>query len=93
MKAYVIAEQPAVTGMVARVTNLYEGPQIRFSGASGGKAATIEVTMHPADALTLASALIDAAGKHGSDTLRQVRCLSRRLEKRLRAQGGGNAGI
>jgi hypothetical protein len=84
MKAYITSELPAVTGIVARVDMLYEGPRIRFSGASGGKAAAIEVTMHPEDALGLAWDLIVCAESHGKDTLRRVEWIRRRMEKRLK---------
>jgi hypothetical protein len=99
MKAYIASELPAVTGIVARVEMLYEGPRIRFSGASGNKAAVIEVTMHPEDALGLAWDLICCAESHGKDTLRRVQWIRRRMEKRLKrdaaiaaSKGGGTNG-
>lgn len=79
MRAYVITSDPTVTGIHARVEQLYEGPRIRFSGASGGRAATIEVTMHPHDAIDLALQLIKSAEGHSKETQRSVRRLAKKL--------------
>lgn len=79
MRAYVITSDPTVTGANARVDTIYEGSRITFSGAAGGRAATIEVTMHPEAALTLALSLIQSAERHGKDTHRSVRRLAKKI--------------
>jgi hypothetical protein len=81
MRAYVIAADPTVTGANARVDTIYEGTRITFGGAAGGRAATIEVTMHPEAALNLALSLIQSAERHGKDTQRSVHRLAKRLSR------------
>ncbi len=81
MKAWIEAADRSVTGMVARPLMVYDGVTIHFSGASDGKAARIDVTMRPEEALCLALALISESQKHGHDTLRRVEFIRKKLNK------------
>lgn len=79
MKAWIEAADRSVTGMVARPLMVYDGVTIHFSGASDGKAARIDVTMRPEEALGLALALISESQKHGQ--LRRVEFIRKKLNK------------
>jgi hypothetical protein len=81
MKAWIEVADRAVTGIVARPLMVYDGVTIHFTGASGGKAARIDVTMRPEEALCLALALIKESEKHGHDTLRRVAFIRKNLNK------------
>ena len=90
MKAYVQTADPFVTGVHARVATIYEGTRITFSGAAGGRGATIDVTMHPQAALSLALDLIRSVEKHGQETTRNAQTMVRRLGKRVASKESGN---
>ena len=79
MKANIESAGTVITGANARPMMIYDGVVIHVTGASGGKAARIDIAMRPEEALGLAWELIVQAEKHSEDTQRRIQSIRKRL--------------
>ena len=75
-----------IKGIILRCGATYNGVSVELRGHTivqgAYKDAACVLEMSPSDALDMALVLINAAGKHGEQTISQVQCLVKRLAKK-----------